>query len=203
MHTCVHQSWKAFRYLRLKQALLFALILLTGKNSIQAQVTSDYWSKNIAILHLRTRTINSIAYVREIVLLDFKKSEHLPAQFGFGTDLFSDDGLGYDCRPGDGIYTSLNTFTHSIVIPFIAINHLQSACEKIVIDRRFLYKKQLKSIVSVLQYFALTTKNNWPIECQLKQCACPSACICFACEWGSATWCLDWNSCDTTITLHW
>ena len=203
MATYTYRLWKTSCLLTLHRSLCLPLIFLPGGHILTAQANSDYWKQNVAILEMRVRTINPTAYVREIVLLDFNKSEPLAIQFGFGSDLFSDNGLGFDLQSGDGIYTAENSYLHNPNLPYSITCRTQAAGQAIIIDEHFQFKNQLKKTVSMLHHLSGMPDNNRLTECQLKFCSCPGACICFACEWGPAAWCLDWYACNTSISLRW
>ncbi len=203
MSTSIDRLWGTYGKHRFDNLFLLALCFLPGRNMLSAQVAGNYWHQNVAILDMRTRTVSCTAYVREIVLFDFNKSEPLSPQFGFGPDLFSDNGLGFDLRCNDGVYTSENAFPHNSTFPYNGIGQNQTVTPYIIIDENFLYRNYLENVVFFVPYFSGLPYGKKMMECSLKYCACPNHCICYACEWGSANWCLDWCNCDTTILLRW
>lgn len=201
IYTC--RRWKPSCQLFLHGAFLLAMNFLPGRYNLSAQATGNSWNPNIVILSMHIRTISPTSYVREIVLLDFTKSQPLPRQFGFALDLFSDDGKRFDRYCGDGIYTTSDSYLHTSAVPYSMIGKTHAANPYIIIDEGFSYKKQLKGIIFIIQHFAQLFNDLSLASCSLIQCFCPNDCICFSCEWGSANWCMDWNTCNTAISLRW
>jgi hypothetical protein len=183
--------------------LLFCLAVLPSTYRAQAQVSQQYWEENVAILDMRTRSVSATAYVREIVLLDFKGQELLPLDFGFGPDLFADLGKDFDRTTGDGVYTSERCYFHNAAVPFVALGQEDSALGPILVDPAFQYWDELNSKLETQKGKPGASQQPAITTCNLKKCACPSACICVACEWGPSAWCLDWCNCQTLVSLHW
>lgn len=172
-----------------------------------SQTDKNYWAENVAFLDMRTRTVDNGSYVREIVVVDFKKSEKLIENFGLEEDLFSDNGQGFDARAGDGIYTSTKSYPHTQEIPFEGIGRVRSAVNKIVRHSRFQYKEQLYSLIGAQSEDA-SIKISGPsieieVECDAERCDCPSQCLCVACDMGWTSWCIDWKNCHIKVGLKW
>ncbi|TNE50778.1 MAG: hypothetical protein EP344_17070 [Bacteroidetes bacterium] len=190
-------------------ALLLALHLLTSPAQLYSQASARYWDDNVAFLDFRTRTVDQRSYVREIQVFDFLKEERLDANFGFGEDLFSDTGEGYDERAGDGIYTSAKTYPHTPEIPFQSIGNVQTAIGQIVVDKDFKYKKELERIFSSGEGNSSELRIGAPtieitIDCDVSRCSCANNdCSCPACEWGISTWCMDWSNCHVKAVIKW
>lgn len=172
-----------------------------------SQTDKNYWAENVAFLDMRTRTVDNGSYVREIVVVDFKKSEKLIENFGLEEDLFSDNGQGFDARAGDGIYTSKKSYPHTEKVPFESVGRVKSAVNKIITNNRFNYKEQLYSIIGIPSEDA-SIKIGIPtvkvhLECDAERCDCPSQCLCIACDMGWTSWCIDWKNCKIDVDVLW
>ncbi len=177
-------------------ALSLALPIL-----VQAQTKPNYWKQHIAVLGATMRTIGADTTILEIALVDFKKTERLESAFGLGLNLFTDDGQGFDRYPADAIYTAQVTGQGTRPLSFGPGIQVSSSHSFILIDREFEHKSLALRLLRLLQWFCKLPTPEILLECQLKHCPCPGACLCVACEWGPANWCLDWCSCSTD-TVH-
>ena len=54
----------------------------------------------------RVRSVDKEHYVKELILIDFKKTIALPEAFESFDSPFIDNGNGFDKVAGDGVYTS-------------------------------------------------------------------------------------------------
>lgn len=185
------------------QIYLYFPVLLTHINHAAAQTDNSYWDEHIAILDIRIRWVSSTAYVREIVLKDFEQSEPLPKDFGFGADGFADTGLGFDLKAGDEVYTSERCYPqtprHYSNVP----GTTKSVLGKIIIDSGFKHIGQLTKLLECPKQVSDSFGPPVILTCNVKKCNCYHDCVCFACEWGSNNWCLDWCDCQIDPALHW
>ena len=172
-----------------KIALMLSIVLVHIPAA--AQRDGSYWNAHLAVLDMRTRVVGATAYVREIRLRNFQNPDSLPSAFGFAADLFSDDGKGFDQLAGDGLYTSRRCFAHQPAFPPVSVGQRLAAVDGVIVGMDF---KHID---------LLGRQQPTVIRCNLKLCACPSPCLCFACEWDEADWCLDWTDCPEAIPINW
>lgn len=170
-----------------------------------AQRDGSYWNAHLAILDMRTRAVSTTAYVREIRLRNFQDADSLPHAFGFGADLFADNGESFDQKANDGVYTSKRCYVHHPGQPFVADEQPGGPLGFVLVGTDFKHTDAL-----IATYAAYGVQRPGPgalalrvIRCKLKLCACPSPCLCFACEWDQADWCLDWTDCQEAIEINW
>lgn len=128
------------------------LILLIGSpklSDIYAQDNSresmnQFYKENVVLADARVRSLSQNNFVKEVVLISFSNNKKLLPTIIFDGTAFTDDGSYNDLNSGDGVYTSVAQFKHSIVVPFSRLNQSLSVMEDILIDNSFLHKENLK-----------------------------------------------------------
>jgi hypothetical protein len=184
----------------MKQVLLLLLINAAFLNATNAQST-DYVSENFVIMRTQALKVSSVAYVKQILGVDFKtKDNSVIAGFGLNDDFYTDNGKGNDKVANDGLFTSVVSYT----IPkekladfdkegiYVFSNNIYS-------DTRFKHMEELNNLLggngSSLQKIS--------INCEIISCTC-AECHCTACNynWGqNLNWCFKIGKC--TISIGW
>jgi len=144
--------------------------------------TSLYIKENVAIVDAIIRSIDQGHYVKELFMVDFKKTIRIPTIFEFDDDVFTDNGVGYDAIAGDGIYTSSEQYMHSNSIPYQNGISRRSVMESCIIDVHFNQKVSLESYLKSYVIPGSHGKFIVSIDCDIYVCNC-SSCSCRTCGW--------------------
>ncbi len=184
-------------------ALILSIVLV--HIPVFAQRDGNYWNAHLAILDMRTRAVSATAYVREIRLRNFQDPDSLPPAFGFDADLFVDNGGGFDLEAADGLYTSERCYARHAGQPAVADGKPSAGFGFILVGTDFKHDDALMATYAESGFRVSGPATTAPrvIRCKLKLCPCPLPCLCVACEWGDAAWCLDWCDCQDLVAFSW
>ncbi len=191
--------------------LYFPIILTLQTNGQDEKNNKDlYLKQNVAIVDGLVRSINQSQYVKELLLVDFNKTEPLPDSLSFQGIGFADNGIGFDRIANDGIYTSLITFLHNDRIPYRSNVLKWSVNEYSIIDEQFSYINELNDYLSQYNYVDQNgqSKLKIVIKCTWVVCVCfVNGCWCDLClpspQPGSGTVCFTDLQCTITISWEW
>lgn len=164
--------------------------MVTFFNALADDKSADYLKKNIAITEVKARNVGIDKFVIEMLLIDFSKSSSLPEGFGFIIDVtFADNGKEYDLKAGDGIYTSVQTYTLEELIRMGGTKI--SGTPKIYIDEAFQHIEGLEKVPGI------------KVKCRFSFCCnpCPGGRSCPACDWWGG-WCVEYYDYEVELYIH-
>ncbi len=173
-----------------KLSLIFSImLLLTICNAYADDKVEDYFKRNIAITDVKARNVGIDKFVIEMSLIDFNKSSSLPEGFGFNHNItYADNGKEYDLIKGDGIYTSIQTFSFEELIKMGGTKI--SGDPKFYIDEKFQYIAEIEQKPT----FGIRIKCEFELCCPCVGGSCP------ACDWFG--WkCWNAKKCEVEINL--
>jgi len=201
----------------IKIACIFLILLLFGCNDRTQKGTSDlltehsstvgvppfvdsiHISDHICVYDCLERSIDSNFYVREALVLNFNNSQNLPIMLSFEDTDFIDDGTGNDEEAGDGLYTSINTYSHSPNAPFVSLVR-KSVFETVAVGGSFSHWQELEDYIPTYEDLPQKTsaKAGAGVNCEICTCSC-SRCYCLACSvWGGFRC---WHFCNCTVSV--
>jgi hypothetical protein len=173
----------------MKKKTFFCSIIVSLLFSFSSKSQSDdktdislYVKQNVAVIDAMIRSIDQAHYVKELYLVDFKKTMSLPEIFEFNNVPFNDNGLGYDVSARDGIYTSSEQYLHSASTPYQAGVSRKSALKDCIVDVGFVHKSNLKVFLNSYKAPGSAGKIKVSIDCDVYVCNCGS-CSCRTCGW--------------------
>jgi len=189
-------------------SIVSTLTVIFFGNQVEAQSASKeditmYFKENVAIVDARVRSVDKEHYVRELIMIDFKKAIALPEAFEFFDSPFIDNGKGFDKIAGDGVYTSSNNYLHNEKVPYLNSATERSVTGQALADIAFSHKNELQNYLS-----SIASKFVVSLDCDIYTCHCNS-CPCKTC-WmpiigpgggviGTVTYCLKIKNCHFTI----
>lgn len=153
---------------------MLILNLQTKAQTKDGDEITSYFKQNVAIVDARVRSVDREFYIKELLLLDFKKTAALIENFEFSGIVFTDNGQGYDKIAGDGIYTSAGKYPHSAKVPYRDDPATRSVLENPLVDADFVYEEELND------YLSATGKIKVTIDCDVYVCSCEK-CSCKTC----------------------
>lgn len=164
------------RYSKFLTILFCSLILFTGCNVSSTDLEpiefdSQYFAENMAIMNEGIRSIDNYNFVKDINIKDFNGRAKIPKIYGYKGEVYVDDGSYNDLCEGDGIFTSINSFSHSVDIPYMSENLRRILINDVAIGEKFVYEKELESAMENSRY-----KNSYlkvaKIKCKLRWASC-------------------------------
>lgn len=166
---------------------------------VTTYVDSIHISNHICVYDCLERSIDSIAFVREALVLNFNENKKLPIMLSFeGTD-FIDDGTGNDEVAEDGLYTSIITYNHSPNVPFVSMTRV-SVFETVAVGGSFSHWQELEDYIPLYNNVPQKTGAKAGVEFKCDLCTCPcTRCYCIACSvWGGFSC---WHFCNCSVSV--
>jgi hypothetical protein len=138
--------------------------------------------QNVAFTDARVRSLDENFFVRELHLVDFSRTMELPDLFEFDEVVFNDNGLGYDERERDGIYTSAQKFEHTENVTYQGQGVSKSVLKSCLADPGFLYREELMNYMESSENMLSAQKIKVKFDCDVYICNC-NTCKCISCGW--------------------
>jgi len=165
----------------------------------QLEVNADYLTTNLAIVDDMIRSLDDERYVRQVLVVDFKKTMETPNIFGSGEDIFFDDGTGYDLVANDGIFTSQKWYRHGEEVAYDRNHTTYSISAEVFHHEAFKHTDALNKFIQTYEKIGFDGVVQSRVEAEeiakgIKFCHCPTdrGCWCLACE-AFDTYCWYWG----------
>ncbi|MBD3425136.1 MAG: hypothetical protein GF417_11935 [Candidatus Latescibacteria bacterium] len=165
----------------------------------------EFFDKNVVFADARIRSISSVEYIKEIVLINFSEEDRMPNSIIFNETTFFDDGSYNDLKPNDGIYSSAAIFPHCKMVPYDKELNLKSVMEKMVIDFEFQHADKIRNISEIYVKPNSSSDGIFKVGKILLDCDIEfGTCGCRADKWGWCDCCcFTLSNCHITVGFEW
>ncbi len=181
--------------------LLFITIYSCSEETIQENVSSTTFEESVAIIEYGTTQFinttdddNKIALTIELV--NFNNNINLEKEYTIDFIQYNDDGKFNDKVAGDGIYTSVQTFSKEF-------QEINPELNEIIYNRGELFKYSdklttlLNEKINEQQSLKSTAKITIKFGCKLRRAECPEYKSCW--PFSSPCTCIEYYDCEGSI----
>lgn len=139
--------------------------------------SAEFLKQNMSIYDARVRSVDETSYVRELFLANFSDQKWDKTSIGFEGFLFEDNGTGNDLVANDGVYTSVEFFSHDSKVPYMKDRLVRSVLATPIVSPEF---KKFESLQELSMSYDLNRidKNGAKIagpvatlECDVELCS--------------------------------
>ncbi len=168
-------------------------------SEIESLSEADLFKQNVSLFDARTRSVNTQEYTKELKFVDFSGQTPMPSTIAFQGMLFADTGEGLDLIAGDGVYTSVESFTHSSEVPYVEGQTIRSVLSNPLVDPAFRQSQQLSLLAADYEL------RSGEVQSRILEVTCPitfGTNGCRAERWGWCTNCcfsVDFDNCTVTV----